>query len=73
MHDLIHQMINEEIPMKEKKELIEKATEVMLEVFSGSAEDMTKKITNEPIHLLHAQKLCVNAKEVGYSSDSSSN
>lgn len=69
MHDLIHQMINEEIPMKEKKELIEKATEVMLEVFAGPAEDLTKKITNEPIHLLHAQKLCVNAKEAGYSSD----
>jgi tetratricopeptide (TPR) repeat protein len=41
----------------------------MLEVFSGSAEDITKKITNEPIHLLHAQKLCANAKEIGYVSD----
>ncbi|MBP6952011.1 MAG: hypothetical protein KBD36_02705 [Alphaproteobacteria bacterium] len=69
IHDSIHQLINEGIPMKEKKELIAKATEVMLEVFSGSAEDMTKKITKEPIHLQHAQKLCANAREVNYTSD----
>jgi len=66
IHDLIHQLINESIPVEEKKELIEKTTEVMLEVFSGSAITFTKKIIQEPIHLLHAQKLCEHAKEIDY-------
>jgi len=66
IHDLIHQLINEKIPIDEKKELIEKATEVMLNVFSGTAEDFVKKIKDEPAHLLHAQKLCENARTIGY-------
>ncbi|OJW46991.1 MAG: hypothetical protein BGO67_09855 [Alphaproteobacteria bacterium 41-28] len=68
LHDLIHQLINEQIPMEEKKDLIEKATTVMLEVFSGTVEDFVKKILDEPTHLLHAQKLCENAKQIGYKS-----
>jgi len=68
IHDLIHQLINEKIPIEEKKELIEKATIVMLEVFSGTAEDFVKAILNEPVHLLHAQKLCDSARNIGYGS-----
>ena len=66
IHDLIHQLINEKISIAEKKELLEKATEVMLQVFSGTAEEFTKKILDEPTHLLHAEKLCENANKIGY-------
>ena len=68
IHDLIHQLIGESIGIEAKKELIEKAAGVMLEVFSGTSEIFIKKIMKEPIHLLHAQKVCENAKKVGYSS-----
>ncbi|MBA3814345.1 MAG: hypothetical protein H0X26_07655 [Alphaproteobacteria bacterium] len=67
VHDLIHQLINETIHVEEKSKLLDTATEVMLEVFSGTAEVFIKKVTREPIHLLHAQKLCENAKAIGYS------
>lgn len=66
LHDLIHQLIQENIPMEDKRKLIDSATLVMLEVFSGPSEAFTTKITREPIHLLHAQKLCKNAKEIGW-------
>lgn len=68
IHDLIHQLINERIPTAEKKDLIEKSATILLDVFSGFSEDFVTKVTKEPIHLLHAQKLCKNAKEIGYSS-----
>lgn len=67
IHDRIHQLINEEISVEEKRKLLDTATEVLLEIFSGTSEIFIKKIMNEPIHLLHAQKLCENAKEIGYS------
>lgn len=67
-HDLIHQLIREGIPMKEKSQLIESAVEVMLQIFSGKSEVFAKKIISEPVHLLHAQKLCENAKTIGYTS-----
>jgi tetratricopeptide (TPR) repeat protein len=66
IHDLIHQLINESIDPEAKKELIEKATTVMLDVFSGTAEEFVKKMLDEPVHLLHAQKLSENAKKIGY-------
>ncbi len=69
IHDLIHQLINETIPKEEEKRLIDTAAKVMLDVFSGLAETFTKKITKEPIHLLHAQKLCAHAKKIKYSSN----
>ncbi len=68
LHDLIHQLMNESIPMDEKKKLLEPAIDVMLEIFSGQSDVFAKKIIREPIHLLHAQKICENAKEVRYSS-----
>ncbi|MBA3814323.1 MAG: hypothetical protein H0X26_07545 [Alphaproteobacteria bacterium] len=67
VHDLIHQLINETIYVEEKKKLLDTATEVMLEVFAGTAEVFIKKVIREPIHLLHAQKLCKNAKAISYS------
>lgn len=70
LHDLIHELIREELPMDEKRKLIEQATLVMLDVFSGPSEVFTKKIIKDPIHLLHAQKLCHNAKAIEYSSSS---
>lgn len=66
VHDLIHQLINEKISVEEKRKLIDTATTVLLEVFSGPTEKFRKKIINEPIHLLHAQKLCKNANEENY-------
>lgn len=69
IHDLIHELIGESIEIETKKELIEKATEVMLEVFSDLSTTCTKKITKEPIHLLHAQKLCKQAQEIKYSTN----
>lgn len=66
IHDLIHQLINEKIPIEDKRKLIDSATEVMLAIFSGTVEEFTKKILEEPVHLLHAQKLCENAKKMGY-------
>ena len=68
IHDLIHQLINETPTLEEKKKLLDTATEVMLEVFSGRSYVFIKKVTNEPIHLLHAQKLWKNAQEIGYTS-----
>ena len=68
LHDLIHQLIQENIPVEDKQKLIEDATKVMLEVFSGPSAAFTKKSVKEPIHLLHAQKLCEQAKKIGYSS-----
>src|SRR3990167_5745408 len=68
IHDLIHQLINEKISLEEKKELIEVATNVMLDIFAGPSEVFTKKILIERIHLLHAQKLCENARKINYSS-----
>ncbi len=68
IHDLIHQLINEKISADDKKKLIDKATDVMLEIFSGSSEIFIKKVMNEPTHLLHAQKLCENARKIGYTS-----
>lgn len=67
IHDFIHQLINENISVEEKRKLLDTATDVMLEVFSGPAETFIKKIMHEPIHLLHAQKLCENAMAIGYS------
>ena len=67
IHDVIHQLIGQSIEIESKKKLIEKATEVMLEVFSGTAITFTKKVIKEPIHLLHAQKLCKHAKKIKYS------
>lgn len=66
IHDLIHQLLKEKLPIEEKKKLIDTAAEVMLEVFSGTAEIFTTKITKEPIHLLHAQKLCETANKLNY-------
>lgn len=68
IHDLIHQFINEKLTLEEKKKLLEAATDVMLEVFAGLADTFTKKVTKEPIHLLHAQKLYENAMAIHYSS-----
>src|SRR5262249_17810839 len=68
LHDLIHQLINEIIPMDDKKALLETATEVLLGTFSGTPDDFKMKISKEPIHLLHAQKLCEKAKQVNYTS-----
>ncbi len=70
LHDLIHQITQESIPMKNKHKHIETTIKVMLEVFAGPSEDFTKKIIHEPIHLLHAQELCETAKKAGYSSPS---
>lgn len=69
IHDLIHQLINEKLSVEDKKWHIDQATTVLLEVFSGLSEEFVTKVTKEPIHLLHAQKLCKNAKEIGYSSN----
>ncbi len=66
IHDLIHQLINEEIDIEAKKQLIEKASLVMLETFSGTVEGFVKRILDEPVHLLHAQKLCENARAINY-------
>lgn len=68
MHDRIHQLINEKLSGEEKKKLLDTATDVMLEVFSGRSYDFIKKVVKEPIHLLHAKKLCENAQKVGYTS-----
>lgn len=68
IHDLTHQLINQKLSAEEKKKLLDTATDVMLEVFSGTSEDLIKTIANEPIHLLHARKLCENARQIDYSS-----
>ncbi|MBP9776752.1 MAG: ATP-binding protein [Alphaproteobacteria bacterium] len=68
LHDLIHQLIQESIPMENKRKLIDEATKVMLEVFAGPFEIFVAKIARDPIHLLQAQKLCKSAKEASYSS-----
>ncbi len=65
---LIHELINEGMTMEDKRKLIDTATEVMLEVFAGPSEVFTTKVTHDPIHLLHVQKLCKNAKDIKYSS-----
>ncbi len=70
IHDLIHQLINEKLSTNDKRKLIDKATHVMLEVFSRTVEDFTKLILEEPEHLLHAQKLCENATQIGHRSPS---
>lgn len=67
LHDFTHQLIKEQLSVEEKKKLLDTATDVLLEVFSGPADIFIKKVMAEPIHLLHAQKLCENAKEIGYS------
>lgn len=66
IHDLIHQLINEKLSVEEKKKLIDTATDVLLDVFAGDSGVFTKRIFREPIHLLHAQKLCENAEKIGY-------
>lgn len=68
IHDFIHQLVNETIPLEEKQQLVERAAETLLEIFGGASEVFTKKILNERIHLLHAQKLCENARNIKYSS-----
>ncbi|MBP9674328.1 MAG: hypothetical protein KBD63_04465 [Bacteriovoracaceae bacterium] len=68
IHDLIHQLIQESIPMEDKKKLIDEATKAMLEVFAGPFQLFVAKIARDPIHLLQAQKLCKSAKEASYSS-----
>lgn len=68
MHDHIHQLINEKLSDDEKKKLLYTATDVLLDVFAGRTFEFIKKIIKEPIHLLHAQKLCENAQKIGYSS-----
>jgi len=44
LHDLIHQLIQESIPMEDKRKLIDTGADVMLEVFSGPSEVFTTKI-----------------------------
>lgn len=66
LHDLIHQRINEVIAKEEKKQLIDTAVDVMLEVFAGPADIYTKRLNEEPVHLLHAKKLLENARVMGY-------
>jgi tetratricopeptide (TPR) repeat protein len=68
LHDLIHQLINENISLEDKKVLIEATTDVLLDVFSGRSFDFIKRIVKEPIHLLHAKKVCENAQGIGYAS-----
>lgn len=68
IHDLTHQLINEKLSVEEKKKLLDTATDVLLEVFGGRCYDFIKRVIKEPIHLLHAQKLCENAQKVGYTS-----
>lgn len=66
IHDLIHQLINEKISVEEKRKLLDTATDVMTDIFSGTSEVFIKKIMQDPIHLLHAQKLIKNAEEIHY-------
>jgi tetratricopeptide (TPR) repeat protein len=68
LHDLIHQLINENISIEDKKALIETTTDVLLDVFSGRSFDFIKRIVKEPIHLLHAKKVCENAQSIDYAS-----
>ena len=68
IHDLIHQLINETLAQEEKKKLLDAATSVLFEVFAGRSFDFIKRIIKEPIHLLHAKKLCKNAQAIGYTS-----
>lgn len=66
IHDLIHQLINEKLSVEEKRKLLDTATDVMTDIFSGTSEVFIKKIMQDPIHLLHAQKLIKNAEEIHY-------
>lgn len=68
IHDLTHQLINEMLTLEEKQELLDTATDVILEVFAGRSYEFIKKVIKEPIHLLHAKKLCENAQRIGYTS-----
>lgn len=68
LHDLIHELIQETVSMEDKKKHIASAAEVLLSIFSGSSEDFIRTVMHQPVHLLHAQKLCKNAKDIGYSS-----
>lgn len=40
----------------------------LLEIFGGRSFDFIKKVVEEPIHLLHAKKICENAQSIGYAS-----
>ncbi len=68
LHDLTHQLIQELIPLEEKKRLIDIAVQVLNEVYSGPTEVFTKKVLSQRNHILHAQKLCESANKIGYTS-----
>lgn len=68
LHDFTHQLVNEQLPVEEKKKLLDTATDVLLEIVGGRCLDIKKKLEKEPIHLLHAKKICENAQAIGYAS-----
>lgn len=68
LHDFTHQLVNEQLSVEEKRKLLDTATDVLLEIFGGRCFDFIKKVVKEPIHLLHAKKICENAQDIGYAS-----
>lgn len=68
LHDFTHQLVNEQLSVEEKRKLLDTATDVLLEIFGGRCSDFKKKVVEEPIHLLHAKKICENAQDIAYAS-----
>ncbi len=66
LHELVHQLIRERIPVEEKKNLIATAAKIMLDILREPNKTLSATYYNDPIHLLHAEKLCQSAYEIQY-------
>lgn len=66
MHELIHQLMGDQISASEKQELLQHIISVIAEFFSGRSDTVCQRIVAEPEHLLHAQSIFDEARKIGY-------
>ncbi|HQS93120.1 MAG TPA: NB-ARC domain-containing protein [Alphaproteobacteria bacterium] len=66
MHELIHQLMGDQISASEKQDLFQHIIPVIAEFFSGRSDIICQKIVASPEHLLHAQSIFDEARKAGF-------
>lgn len=66
MHELIHQLLGDQISSSEKQELLQHIIPVIAKFFSGRSDIVCQRIVKTPEHLLHAQSIFKEARKIGY-------
>ena len=66
MHELIHQLMGDQLSASEKQDLFQHIIPVIAEFFSGRSDIICQRIVAAPEHLLHAQSIFTEARKIGY-------